>query len=115
MTSQRSAGPTRNAVGDPDSSSATSADAVMEHVQDQLTEERGTKSALEARAIGVITSAGALVTLLFALAALVTKPQAYELPGAARLVLGITLIAFIASAVLAIIAARPETYQEVSV
>lgn len=87
----------------------------MKLVQDQLTEERSTKSSVEARAIGVITSSGALATLIFALAALVTKPSAYVLPDLARLVLGATLVAFIGSAVLAIIAARPGAYQEMTV
>lgn len=94
---------------------AGSAAALMKLVQDQLTEERSTKSSLETRAIGVITSSGALATLLFALAALVTKPAAYELPSLARLVLLATLVAFIAAAVLAIVASSPGTYQEVTV
>lgn len=113
--SQASPGAARDSTSDVASSGSTSAVAVMKLVQDQLTEERSTKSALEARAIGVITSSGALATLTFALAALVTKPAAYELPGPARLVLGITLVAFMAAAVVAIIAARPGTYQEVSI
>ena len=70
---------------------------------------------METRAIGVITSSGALATLLFALAALVTKPAGYELPDLARLLLGATLVAFMVAAVLAIIAARPGTYQEVDI
>ena len=87
----------------------------MKLVQDQLTEERATKSSLEARAIAVITSSGALATLIFGLAALVTKSATYELPQPARLVLGATLVAFLAAAVLAIVAARPGTYQEVTI
>lgn len=106
MTSQ--AAPDATPVG------GTSAAAVMKLLQDQLTEERSTKSSLEARAVGVITSAGALVTLIFALAALVTKSATYELPDSARMVLGATLLVFVAAAVVAIIAARPGSYQEVS-
>jgi hypothetical protein len=87
----------------------------MKLIQDQLAEERSTKSSLEARAIGVITSSGALATLLFALAALVTKASDYELPTPARGALGLTLVAFVAASVLAILAARPDTYQEVTV
>ncbi|WP_433003259.1 hypothetical protein [Kribbella sp. CA-294648] len=87
----------------------------MKLVQDQLAEERSTKSSLEARAIGVITSSGALVTLLFALSALVTKSPTYELPEVARIALAATLIAFGIATVLAITAARPENYQEVTV
>jgi hypothetical protein len=94
---------------------STSSDAVMKLVQDQLAEERSTKTSLEARAIGVVTSSGALVTLLFALAALVTTPTGYELPDPARVALFATLVAFIGAAVLGIIASRPEAYQEVTV
>lgn len=114
MTSQAAHGAAPGATADIAPGGSTSAAAVMKLVQDQLTEERSTKSSLEARAIGVITSSGALATLLFALAALVTKTAGYELPDTARLVLGATLVAFVVAAVLAIIAARPGTYQEVT-
>lgn len=87
----------------------------MKLVEDQLTEERTTKSSLETRAIGVITSSGALATLIFALAALVTKSQTYVLPGLAQAALGLTLVAFATSSVLAIVASRPRTYQEVTI
>ena len=87
----------------------------MKLIEDQLAEERSTKSSLESRAIGVITSSGALATLLFALAALVSKPTGYRLPDLARYVLLATLVAFMAAAVLAILAARPGTYHEVDV
>lgn len=91
----------------------TSAAAVMKLVQDQLAEERATKTSLETRAVAVITSSGALATLLFALAALVTKATTYQLPDAARVVLVLTLLAFTLAGVLAIFVARPSTYQEV--
>ncbi|MHA7269013.1 hypothetical protein ACX80Q_04415 [Arthrobacter sp. HLT1-20] len=94
---------------------ANAAAAVMKLVQDQLAEERTNKSSLETRAIGVITSSGALATLIFGLAALVTKSTSYDLPGLAQLVLGLTLVAFVGSAVLAIVASRPRTYQEVTI
>ncbi|MGJ7442151.1 hypothetical protein [Aquipuribacter sp. MA13-6] len=93
----------------------TSAAAVMTLIEGQLAEERSTKASLEARAIGVVTSSGALTTLLFALSALVTRPTDYELPGPARYVLLATLLAFLLAAVLAILAARPGTYHEVTV
>lgn len=93
----------------------SSAASVMKLIQDQLAEERSTKSSLEARAIGVITSSGALATLLFALAALVTNASDYELPSPARWALGLTLLAFVAAAVLAILVVRPATYLEVTI
>jgi hypothetical protein len=115
VTSQAAPDAASGVNADVAAAGATSAAAVMKLVQDQLTEERSTKSSLEARAIGVITSSGALATLLFALAALVTRPAAYQLPDLARLVLTATLVAFMVAAVLAIIAARPGTYQEVTI
>ncbi|MEU4606623.1 hypothetical protein AB0F43_26825 [Kribbella sp. NPDC023972] len=44
-----------------------------------------------------------------------TKPTAYELPDLSRLTLIATLVAFMVAAVLAIMAARPGTYQEVTI
>jgi hypothetical protein len=38
-------------------------------IKDQLVEERATKNSLEARGIGIVTSSGALTTLLFGLVA----------------------------------------------
>lgn len=93
---------------------ATSAAATMKLVEGQLAEERATKSSLEGRAIGVITSSGALATLLFALAALVTKPADYAPAVVIRILLVATLVAFMVAIVQAILASRPGTYQEVS-
>ncbi|WP_139025187.1 hypothetical protein [Paenarthrobacter nitroguajacolicus] len=62
----------------------------------------------------MITSSGALVTLIFALAALVTKPDDFDLPVPVRLILGVVLAAFAAAAVLALITARPGAYHEVT-
>ena len=100
---------------EPPSAPVTSAAAVMKLVEDQLVEERATKSSLEARAIGVITSSGALAALLFALAAVVTKPANYAPALAIRILLGATLVAFMVAIVRAILASRPGTYQEVSI
>lgn len=100
-------------AGGSPAAAPTSAAAVMGLVEDQLSEERSLKSSLEARAIGVITSSGALATLLLALAALVTRPAAYELPDLARVALAVTLAAFTSAVVLAIFAARPGTYFQV--
>lgn len=98
----------------PAAQSTTSAAAAMKLIEDQLAEERATKSSLEARAIGVITSSGALATLLFALAALVTKPANYAPAEAIRILLVATLAAFMVAIIQAILASRPGTYQEVS-
>ncbi len=94
---------------------ATAAAEVLRLIQDQLTEERSTKTSLEGRAVGVITTSGTLTTLLFALSALVTKGADYSLPWAARVPLILAVGAFLSAAVVAILAARPQAYREVTV
>jgi hypothetical protein len=88
----------------------------MKYIGDQLAEERATKSALEDRANTVITSAGALTTLLFALSALATKAAAtYELPGFAKVLLVVATFFFLVAIVFALRTAAPAAYAEVTV
>jgi hypothetical protein len=89
--------------------------AIAAFLTDQLTEERSRKVSLENRAIGVITTSGALVTLLFGLAALVTSGDAFFLPVAARVALMLALVPFILAAVLAVVIASPAVYREATV
>lgn len=90
--------------------------AAMKYIGDQLAEERATKSALEDRANTVITSAGALTTLLFALSALATKAAAtYELPGFAKVLLVVATFFFLVAIVFALRTAAPAAYAEVTV
>lgn len=89
--------------------------AITHLIQDQLLQERAIKNSLESRAGGVIASAGTLVTLLFALVALVTKQEHYSLPLASRYLIGAALGAFLFAAVLAILAMRPRIYGAVKV
>ncbi|MFG1911508.1 hypothetical protein [Kribbella sp. NPDC048928] len=93
----------------------TAATEVLKLIQDQLAEERSTKTSLEGRAVAVITTSGTLTTLLFALSALVTKGSDYSLPWPARVLLILAVAAFLAAAVIAILAARPQAYREVTV
>ena len=92
-----------------------SAPEVTHLIRDQLDREEATKTSLETRAGNVISSAGALVTLLFALTALVARPPDFQLPTLARVFIGGALIAFLAAAVLAIIVIRPRAYNAIDV
>jgi hypothetical protein len=92
---------------------ASAAAATMKLIQDQLAEERATKSSLESRANTVITSAGTLTTLLFALGALVTKSTNYEVPGLTRVLLVLAVACFLVAIVFALNAAAPASYAEV--
>jgi len=85
-------------------------------VKDELAAEDARKSSFEQRGQVVITTAGTLVTLLLAVAALSTKQAAtFTLPDAARTWLLVGLGFFFASAVAALFINFPRVYQVVPV
>jgi hypothetical protein len=93
---------------------ALAAATALKYIEDQLAEERATKSALEDRANTVITSAGTLTTLLFALGALATKSTNYQLPGGSQVLLVVAVGCFLVAIVFALLAAAPASYSEVT-
>jgi hypothetical protein len=68
-------------------------------------EKRGT--GMETRALAIVTSSGTLVTLLLALAALVTRVQLARLPGFALAAAAVAAVLFVASALCAGLANAP--------
>jgi fumarate reductase subunit C len=81
----------------------------------QLTEERSTKTSLESRGITVITTSGALVTLLFGLVALATKQAAtYTLPDVATYLLVVAALLMTLAAVFGLLTNWALTYVEVT-
>jgi hypothetical protein len=82
-------------------------------ISKQLDEEEKRRTSLEQRGISVISTSGALVTLLFGLAALVTGRQGFELPGSARAMLFVALGFFFVAALLAIATNAPLRYVDV--
>ncbi|MGA2514839.1 MAG: hypothetical protein ABSG37_14695 [Candidatus Limnocylindrales bacterium] len=87
-------------------------DAFPQLIIEQLTEERARKTSLEQRGVGVITTSGALVTLLFGLSALATKNQAYVLPDPARWTLILVVALFLVASVLGLMTNVPLDYFE---
>lgn len=86
------------------------ADAPLQYsslVVEQLTEERARKASLEQRGAFVITSAGALVTLLFGLAALVTDAEGFLIKDASRNALIAALAAFFVTGLLGLATNAP--------
>jgi hypothetical protein len=81
-------------------------------IGETLAEERAQKDAIHQRAAGVITSAGALVSLLLGLAAVVTATDDLRVPGLARCFLGIAVALFVGSAGAAIVTFFPRRYVE---
>lgn len=84
-------------------------------ISEQLDNERAIKASLEQRGIAVVATAGTLVTLLFALGALVTRSQTFEPPAASVVFLLLALLAFLAASVAAIATNRVRTYEEVKI
>lgn len=83
-------------------------------IREQLDEERARKSSLEQRAVFVITSSGALATLLFGLAAAVTAATGFVLPPGAKWLLVVAVPLFLVSAVLGILVNAPREYDEIA-
>lgn len=89
--------------------------AYAELIGEQLDQERARKASIEARGLSVITTSGALVTLLFALGSLISGVEGYKLPETGRWLLLGALAGFLLAAIAAIVANFPLRYREVSV
>jgi hypothetical protein len=86
------------------------------YIKNQIDAQEARKSSLEQRGLAVITTSGALVTLLFGLAALSTKnATTFDLPTAASTFLTVALVFFVLAASSAIITNLPRHYQGVTV
>jgi hypothetical protein len=85
-----------------DGGEADSGTVVTDLVRELLEAEDKRCESLESRGSSVITVSGTLVTLLFALAALVTEQEGFTLPDAARDRMSLAVVAFVVAALLAI-------------
>lgn len=84
-------------------------------LKDELAAQDARKASFEQRAVWVVTTSGALVTLLLALAALsTTQAETFELPQAGRTWLISALICFFFSALGAFVANLPLRYEIVT-
>jgi hypothetical protein len=81
-------------------------------IADQLSEERSRKSTLEARGITVISTSGALATLIFALTAGVTASTGFKFPSSVRVPLILTLVAFVLAAICGLVSNAPLRFKE---
>jgi len=87
-------------------------------IKDQLDEERARKSSLEARGIGIVTSSGALATLLFGLVTFTrgTNPQLHwDVGPLAKGALLVSVVLFATAALLGLAANFPGDYKELKV
>jgi hypothetical protein len=81
-----------------------------EFIRSELALERARKDLLPERAMRVITTCGALVTLLLALSAFITQADEFVLPHLSQWLLSGAAAMFVVAAVLAIAASRPSMY-----
>jgi hypothetical protein len=86
-------------------------DAYSRLIDDQVAQERDRKASLESRGVNVVTTAGALATLLFALTAGLTTAAGFRLPGSAKLPLVLALSAFVVAAGLGLATNVPLRYR----
>lgn len=89
---------------------ATASELIMSFISEQLSEERARKTAIEQRGIAIVTTSGTLVTLLFALSAVVGAQVDAALPRSGTIALRIAVIAFLAAACLGLSTNLPMKY-----
>jgi hypothetical protein len=80
-------------------------------ILEQLQSEESRKTSIESRGVSVVTTSGALVTLLFALAAIETSRKGFVLPADARFWLKAALVSFVVAAILAVLSNLPLPYR----
>jgi hypothetical protein len=96
-----------------DSAQEPGSSVLLAYLTDQLARQDARKASVEQRGLAVITTSGALVTLLFGLAALSTKSAAtFTLPTSASSLLAVAILLFVIAAVTAILTNVPIDYQE---
>lgn len=81
---------------------------------EQLTEERDRKKSIEARGVTVISSSGTIVTIIFALGALVSDRKTFDLPPISQGLLFLAVLAFAVASLLGIWISSPRGYRESS-
>jgi hypothetical protein len=87
-----------------------------EFIKEQLDSQEERKDSLEKRGLAVITTSGALVTLLFGLTALSVKRAAtFDLPNTSAVFLVVALGFFVAAALCALVTNLPRSYEAVTV
>src|SRR5947208_16967201 len=80
-----------------------------------LAEEAARKASMEQRAISVITTSGALVSLLVALSVfLFGKDARFDVGSAARYAIAAAVLLFVAAAVMALVVNSPRAYRSFS-
>lgn len=85
-----------------------------DYIREELDRQLARKTSFETRGLSVITTAGTLVTLLFALATLSTREeQTFVLPRTAQIILVISVVCFLVAIAAALATNLPVAYKHV--
>jgi hypothetical protein len=106
--------PTAGAVP-PGAPSGSGAELVAKLIESELGAEETRKTSIESRGNLVITTSGGLVTLLFALAALVSGQDRYVAPAPAVVFILAALVFFVAAAVLGLLTGAVRDYARIKI
>jgi hypothetical protein len=83
------------------------------YVAQLLAEQDARKASIEQRGLAVISTSGSLATLLFALVAVVTSGDNFELPSQANGPIGAALVSFVLAGVLGLLTNLPLVYSNI--
>lgn len=83
------------------------------YIKQQLAAQEARKASIEQRGVGVITTSGVLVSLLFGLTTVLTGADNYQLPDGAKPWLFASMIAFVTAAIAGILTNAPLYYSGV--
>jgi nitrate reductase NapE component len=97
----------------PDTSAGGRA-VYADYIREQLAGQEARKTSLEQRGLSVVTTSGALVTLLFGLTTLAVERESFTLPAASRALLVVAIVFFVVAAVAAIVTNMPLSYEGVT-
>jgi hypothetical protein len=92
---------------------AEGSDVYADFIKSLLDAESSRKASLEQRGIGVVTTSGTLVTLLFGLTAVITSAKTFALPGQAHGWLAGAAILFVVAAIAGIVTNVPLFYGQI--
>jgi hypothetical protein len=90
----------------------TTPDIYADYVKSLVDAETARKTSLEQRGVGVVTTSGTLVTLLFALVGVITAAKNFSLPAPAHGYLGASVILFAIAVGVGLAANLPMFYKE---
>jgi hypothetical protein len=83
-------------------------------IAENLERQSQRKTSIEQRGLSVISTSGALVTLQFALVAVITEGESFSFAGPEKSALGVSLVLFVVASVLGLLSNQTRQYPHIS-